>query len=139
MHPDERAWFDEQLEIVIDELPPLVQGLMEDTQLIVEDRPSRGFCRQVHLEFNEQLCKELCGFYLGISLDEELPMEEVLEVEDHPTTVYLFREGILNAAAEDDGTVFDDRLREEIRITILHEYGHHHGMDEDELEEKGYG
>jgi len=31
------------------------------------------------------------------------------------------------------------RLREEIRVTILHELAHHHGLDEDELRELGYG
>jgi predicted Zn-dependent protease with MMP-like domain len=130
MHPDERAWFDEQLEIVIDELPPLVQQLIQEVPLIVDDHPSRELCEKMKLEYRD----DLCGLYVGRSLDEE----SVMASGDHPNTVYLFREGILGEAAEDDGTVFDDRLREEIRITILHEYGHHHGMDEDELEEKGY-
>jgi predicted Zn-dependent protease with MMP-like domain len=31
-----------------------------------------------------------------------------------------------------------DELREEIRITVLHEIGHHFGMDEDRLDELGY-
>ena len=29
-------------------------------------------------------------------------------------------------------------LREEIRITVLHEIGHHFGIDEDRLDELGY-
>jgi predicted Zn-dependent protease with MMP-like domain len=29
-------------------------------------------------------------------------------------------------------------LREEIRITVLHELGHYFGLDEDRLEELGY-
>jgi predicted Zn-dependent protease with MMP-like domain len=32
-----------------------------------------------------------------------------------------------------------DELIEEIRITVLHEIGHHLGMDEDRLDELGYG
>jgi predicted Zn-dependent protease with MMP-like domain len=130
MHPQERAWFDEQLEIVIDELPPLVQELIQDVPMIVDDHPSRGLCEKLKLDYRD----DLCGLYVGRSLDEQT----VMASGDHPNTVYLFREGILSEAAEDDGTVFDDRLREEIRLTILHEYGHHHGMDEDELREKGY-
>ena len=31
------------------------------------------------------------------------------------------------------------RLREEIRITLLHELAHYHGLTEDELDELGYG
>jgi predicted Zn-dependent protease with MMP-like domain len=30
-------------------------------------------------------------------------------------------------------------LIEQVRITVLHELGHHLGMDEDQLEELGYG
>ena len=126
----DRAWFDEHLEIVLDELPQMVKDLIEQVPLVVDDYPSKGLCEKLKLAHRE----ELCGLYVGRSLD-------VKSVEDagNPTdTVYLYREGIFAAAAEDDGTVFDDRLRDEIRKTILHEYGHHHGMDEDELENLGY-
>ena len=47
--------------------------------------------------------------------------------------------GILRAAAGRGGRVRNDRLREEIRITILHELSHHHGLNEDDLRELGYG
>ena len=30
-------------------------------------------------------------------------------------------------------------LREQIRITVLHEIGHHFGMSEDDLRRLGYG
>jgi predicted Zn-dependent protease with MMP-like domain len=32
-----------------------------------------------------------------------------------------------------------EQLIEEIRTTVLHELGHHFGMDEDDLDEIGYG
>ena len=32
----------------------------------------------------------------------------------------------------------EDELRRQIRLTILHELGHHHGLDEKELRELGY-
>jgi predicted Zn-dependent protease with MMP-like domain len=38
-----------------------------------------------------------------------------------------------------DNCVTPEELVEEIRITVLHELGHHLGMDEDQLEELGYG
>lgn len=66
--------------------------------------------------------------------------------------VYLFRVGItsLAFAGEDDGGYegdkpcdwgdpdAEDRLYEEIRTTILHEIGHHFGLDEDDLDRLGY-
>jgi predicted Zn-dependent protease with MMP-like domain len=38
-----------------------------------------------------------------------------------------------------DGGESDDELRRQIRITILHEYGHHFGLDEETLGGLGYG
>lgn len=32
-----------------------------------------------------------------------------------------------------------EQLVEQVRITVLHELGHHLGMDEDQLEDLGYG
>jgi predicted Zn-dependent protease with MMP-like domain len=37
------------------------------------------------------------------------------------------------------GRIRKGRLREEIRITLLHELGHQHGLDEDQLRQLGYG
>ncbi len=127
---EDRAWFDEQLEMVIAELPQLVKDLMEQVPLVVDDLPTAERCRELRLSSPDALC----GLYVGVSLDRK-----TFESSRDPTdTVYLYRAGIFREAAEPDGTVFDDRLRDEIRKTILHEYGHHHGMDEDELEELGY-
>jgi predicted Zn-dependent protease with MMP-like domain len=41
-------------------------------------------------------------------------------------------------ATDQDGRVNEAELRRQIRITVLHELGHHHGLDEDELERLGY-
>jgi predicted Zn-dependent protease with MMP-like domain len=46
--------------------------------------------------------------------------------------VYVFQEDVeLVSDSEDD-------LVREVRITVLHEIGHHFGMDEDDLERLGY-
>lgn len=130
MAEQDRAWFDEQLEAVLEELPPLVKNLMDEVPLVVEDYPSAKQLRSLGLSRPE----ELQGLYVGVSIDKKS-----FEAPQNTTdTVYLYRLGNFNRASEEDGTVFLDRLRDEIRKTILHEYGHHHGMDEDELEELGY-
>lgn len=126
----DRAYFDEQLEIVLAELPPLVKQLMDEVPMIVEDQPSHRLCKQLQLADPG----ELCGLYVGRSLDKKT-INASFEMSDR---VYLFREGILNNSAEDNGTIPLSRLREEIRLTILHEYGHHNGMEEDELRDLGY-
>jgi predicted Zn-dependent protease with MMP-like domain len=129
-HPRDRAFFDEQLEQVLEDLPPLVKQLMDEVPLVVEDYPSARLCRDLKLTHRD----ELCGLYVGRSLDRKT-VEASGELGD---TVYLYRAGIFAEAADDRGTIELSRLREEIRLTILHEYGHHHGMDEDELRELGY-
>jgi len=78
---------------------------------------------------------QLCGLYTGIPLsDKSIQHSGVM-----PDVVTIFREGVLASARGYDGRVRRDRLREEIRITVLHELAHHHGIDEDELWELGYG
>ncbi len=69
------------------------------------------------------------GVYLGVPLEEKADpgMTAVL-----PDRVILFRDNLCamcRSRAE---------LIREIRITLLHEIGHHFGLDEDQLAELGY-
>jgi predicted Zn-dependent protease with MMP-like domain len=78
---------------------------------------------------------DLCGLYTGIPLTHR----SIEHSGTLPDVVTIYREGILTAAADRHGRIRDDRLRKEIRITILHELGHHHGLSEDDLRAMGYG
>ena len=55
---------------------------------------------------------------------------------DPPETIQLFREGIVAAAG--GWPAGAEAVAEEIRVTVLHEVGHHFGLEEDDLEEVGY-
>lgn len=131
MNPRARRRFDEQLELVLERLPPLVHELIEKVPLHVEDHPSAETMAELGVRYREQLC----GLYTGIPLTDR----SVQHSGTMPDVVTIFREGILEAARDARGRVHTDRLREEIRMTILHELAHHHGLDEDELDELGYG
>jgi len=126
-----RDRFDRQVERVLAGMPPLVHQLLERIPLHVEDHPPRDVMEEkgvVDLD-------ELCGLFTGVSLPDK-------SVEDPPHlrhSVTIYRLGILAAASDDHGHVSADRLREEIRITILHELAHFLGLDEEELEQLGYG
>jgi len=126
-----RQRFDEQLEWVLERLPPLVHELLERVPLHVEDHPSD----RMMAEMGVQSPDELCGLYTGIPLTER----SVEHSGTLPDVVTIYREGILSASRDAHGRVRTDRLREQIRITVLHELAHHHGLDEDELRELGYG
>jgi predicted Zn-dependent protease with MMP-like domain len=71
----------------------------------------------------------LFGLYQGVNLiDRSVEHSGVL-----PHRILIFQ--------EDHEIACDspDELVEEIRTTVLHEIGHHFGMDEDDLDEVGYG
>ncbi|MEN6408013.1 MAG: metallopeptidase family protein [Thermoguttaceae bacterium] len=129
--PRARRRFDEQLERVLKGMPPLVHQLIEQVPLHVEDYPSDEVMDRLGVEYLD----ELCGLYTGIPIGEK----SVTQSGTMPDVVTIYREGILSAAADPRGRITPDRLREQIRITILHELAHHHGLTEEDLERLGYG
>jgi predicted Zn-dependent protease with MMP-like domain len=131
VNPRTRRRFDEQFEWVLERLPPLVHQLIEQVPLHVEDHPSEETMERLGVEYID----DLCGLYTGIAIGEK----SVMHSGTMPDVVTVFREGILSAAADAQGRIRTDRLREEIRITILHELAHHHGLTEDDLRRLGYG
>jgi len=131
VHPRDRKHFDDQVDKVLAEMPPAVHELLERVPLHVEDHPSE----EVMLDRDVEYLDDLCGLYTGIPLTQR----SIEHSGTLPDVVTIYREGILTAAADRVGRIRNDRLREEIRITILHELGHHHGLTEDDLSELGYG
>lgn len=126
-----RARFDRVLEEVLAELPPQVHELIEKVPLHVEDYPSDDVMARTGARRRDQLC----GLYTGIPISHR----SIEHSGTLPDVVTIYREGILSAAANAQGRIHMDRLRREIRITILHELGHHHGLSEEDLRELGYG
>jgi predicted Zn-dependent protease with MMP-like domain len=130
MHPLDRQRFDEQVDKVLARLPPKIHSLLEEVPMHVEDYPSD----EVLLDRGVRYRDDLCGLYTGIPLTQR----SIEHSGTLPDVITIYREGILRAAADRKGLIRNNRLREEIRITILHELGHHHGLNEDDLRELGY-
>jgi predicted Zn-dependent protease with MMP-like domain len=126
-----RHRFDEELDWVLTRMPPLVHELIEKVPLHVEDYPSDDVMDQMGVEYID----DLCGLYTGIPIGEK----SVTHSGTLPDVVTLYREGILTAAANRRGRITTERLREEIRRTLLHELAHHHGLTEADLLRMGYG
>ncbi|MFZ5831709.1 MAG: metallopeptidase family protein [Planctomycetota bacterium] len=131
MDPATRARFDRELDWVVERLPEQVHELLDEVPLIVEDEPSAAILAEAGLGHAD----ELCGWYAGTPLPNRT-VEHGLQM---PDVVMIFRRGILAASRDRRGRVTTRALREQIRITILHELAHHHGFDEEELDELGYG
>jgi predicted Zn-dependent protease with MMP-like domain len=105
------------------ELDTPIQEVLEETSFFVQDVPAR----ELLVDSDPPLDPQLLGLFVGRSLlDRSVGESGVL-----PNTMYLFQKNLERAAAS------REELEEEIRITVLHEIGHHLGWDEEELEARG--
>lgn len=68
---------------------------------------------------------ELLGLYQGVAMDEQ----SVGAVREDLDRIYLYRRPLLDAWA--DG---EDSLEDLIANTLIHEIGHHFGLDDDDME-----
>ena len=130
MKPELRDYFDQQLQQVMSEMPPRVHELLEEVTMYVEDHPSRRVMQETGVRHRSQLC----GLYTGVPLTERhVELSGVLS-----DAIYIYREGIFALAQDRRGRFDEQELRRQIRITVLHELGHYHGLDEPELRQLGY-
>ena len=146
-----RKLFDARVEAVLKTLPAEVLDIINnEVPLLVEDYPSDEVMETMGIEYRD----ELCGLFTGIGITEKSVEAQPMA----PDSVVIYREGIIVQALEADESLTEefferldpelnslnpddinlDLLDEEIRITILHEYGHLHGLSDDDLESLGY-
>ncbi|OLB86202.1 MAG: hypothetical protein AUI15_31555 [Actinobacteria bacterium 13_2_20CM_2_66_6] len=95
--------FEEAAQAAIDSIPEEFQPYLENTVFLVEEHSTEG----------------LMGLYEGagaLGAGEGLPERITLYKRSHEESTHTMAE-----------------LVEEVRRTILHEVGHHFGMDEDDL------
>lgn len=124
-----RKTFDEEFEATLAALPAAARQLLEEVAVIVEDYPSEEILREMGARRDE-----LCGLYTGTPTTEQ----SVELTGDPSDVIHIYREGLLALARTRGGRLDPATLREEIRITLLHELAHRHGFDEDQLDELGY-
>ena len=125
-----KAHFARLVEEALAELPEQFARFLEEVPVEIRDRPSRKMLRSLGLGEDELLL----GLYQGHALTDRTveysagrPGDRALDV------IYIFQEDIeLVSQNEQD-------LKREVRTTVLHEIGHHFGLDEDDLDELGYG
>ena len=117
MQPDE---FEAAVQRVMDGLPDWVHHAMEHVEIRIEDDP---------VEVLGPDDADLLGLYEGIPLTER-------SVEDSgqlPDVIYLFRLPHLEMELP------RDELIEEIATKLIHEIAHYFGIDDDHLDEIGWG
>lgn len=135
MNDPERRRFDSLVDDAVDSLPARIRAMLEEVPLVVLDRPTDEMLRDLGIDpADEAAATELCGLHSGTP-DTEAGLERSGEL---PSTIHLFRQGIVELAGGWEGPDADDEIYEEIRITLLHEIGHQFGLEEEDLEELGY-
>ncbi|MDR2169761.1 MAG: metallopeptidase family protein [Planctomycetaceae bacterium] len=130
MNQRKRDYFDRQVERVLNELPEEVKRLLDVIPLHVEDYPSKSIMRSKKIKYID----DLCGYFSGVPIGEQIHAQPKT-----PTTITIFRYGIFSLAFNKDGKFSPKELRRQIKITILHELGHYHGINEKEIKKLGYG
>ena len=110
---------------IVDKLPRRFRDQLRNVEFVVENRPSLALLRAEGLDPRSDT---LYGIYQGIPL----PERSALDLPLLPDKITIFAEPLLRDFPD------PDELREEIRLTVLHEIAHYFGMDEDEVEKLGY-
>ncbi len=105
--------FEDQVRTALDELPPHIAEALKNVAVVVEDENPED--------------PDLFGLYHGVPLPERGDMSGML-----PDKISIYRIPLEESFSE------PEELREEIRITVLHELAHYFGLDEDRIAELGY-
>lgn len=117
--------FDDIIREAIAGLPPRFAAALEHVRIEVRNRPTAAMRRSVDIPADEALM----GLYEGRPITER----SVEESGTMPEVIYLFK-GEIEAVCDTPEEVCN-----EVHLTLLHELGHHFGLDEGNLEDLGYG
>jgi len=101
------------VQAALDELPPNIVDALRNIAVVIEDENPDD--------------PDLLGLYHGVPLPERGDMAGTL-----PDKISIYRIPLEESFPD------PEELREEIRITVLHELGHYFGLDEDRIAELGY-
>jgi len=104
----------------IDALPDWVHEALDNIDVLVIDEPEPD---------HDPDGEGLLGLYLGLPLPER-GMDYAGEL---PDVIYIYRHPHLELGLP------DDELREEIAKTLIHEIAHFFGIDDDHLDDIGWG
>lgn len=99
----------------LDSIPPDLGRLMSNCVVLVEDDPPAG--------------QRLLGLYEGVPLTHRDSGYAGLL----PDRITIYRRPILAICRTPEEVV------QEVRVTVIHEVGHHFGIDDERLHELGWG
>lgn len=114
----ERERFVKIVADVLDSLPEEFRSRIRNVSVLVEDVPPN----QPSPQPGERR-KLLLGLFHGVPTTRK----SVFDLPAGPDYVVLYQKNIEAVSSS------EAELREQIRLTVIHEFGHYFGMDEDQL------
>jgi predicted Zn-dependent protease with MMP-like domain len=119
----ERKAFERLVNDALQDLPQLFKDKLANVVVIVEDDPSDEVLDSLGVPEDETLF----GLYEGVPLTER-GHEDPL----YPDRVFIFQRPIEEECSS------EDEIKEQVRITVVHELAHFFGFSDDDLEAMGY-
>lgn len=114
------AEFEAVIHEVLDSLPGWVHEGLENIDVLVVEEPG---------EEHDPDGQGLLGLYVGVPL----PERGIDYAGELPDVIYIFRQPHLELG------LAAEALRDEIATTLIHEIAHYFGIDDDHLDEIGWG
>jgi predicted Zn-dependent protease with MMP-like domain len=112
--------FEELVQRAVDGLPPKYRRLMKNVAVVVEEAPSADVMEEMELESEN----DLLGLYSGTAVGEDSFFDPGGQL---PARISIYRRPILRLCRSIDEVI------DEVRDTVVHEIGHHFGLDDDEM------
>jgi predicted Zn-dependent protease with MMP-like domain len=118
----EPVTFEDLVADAIDSLPPELAQRMDNVEVVVEDEPPWDMVARLAPG------STLLGLYHGVPLTQRgINYDRML-----PDKISIYRGPITRMART------ADRIREQVRRTVIHEIAHHFGIDDERLHELGW-
>jgi len=114
------AQFDDLVRRALDGLPEDYARIMKNVAVTVEEEPPRDVLDELGLASED----DLLGLYTGISPEDESFFNPAGQL---PSRISIYRGPILRLCRTAGEVV------QEVRDTVVHEIGHHFGLDDDEM------
>ena len=115
-----RREFESVVDEVVESLPESITSRFDNVTIEVATRPTRE---------KDATGDGLLGLYEGVSI-----LERGVDYYGFtPDRITIFYQAHITLGLP------DDELKDEIRTTVLHEIGHHLGIEDDRLHEIGWG
>ena len=121
----DRVQFEELVRDALDDLPEEFARRLDNVEVVIEDEPTPALLRSLGLDPRRDT---LFGLYHGVPLNERgANFGGAL-----PDKISIFYRPLMRAYRS------PERMRQQVRTTVIHEIGHFFGLDDATIRKLGY-